>query len=56
MSSDDVYNGEKSADVDRLVVLCIDIGLEGDADEMHLVGRNCGDRGVEKGNVADVRD
>ena len=55
VSSEDVYNGEKSADFDLLPVLCIDIRSKGDADEMHLVGRNR-DRGVEKGNVADVRD
>ena len=56
MSSEEVYNGEKGDDFDRFAVLRVDIRSELDADEMHLVGRKCGDRDVDKGNAVDVRD
>lgn len=56
VSSEDVYNGEKRDDFDRLAVLRVDIRSEFEADEMHPVGRKCGDWDAEKGNAVDVRD
>ncbi len=55
MSSEAVYKGGKSVVFDLVfVVLNIDILSEGE--EMHLVGGNCDDLNVEKGDSANACD